>query len=62
MVLLLENKANVDKAKIDDEVKNDGVTPLIIASQEGHLKVAKFLVEEGKAEEDKALIEGQNPL
>jgi len=37
---------------------NEGVTPFYAASVTGHLKIVKYLVEEGKAEVDKADNEG----
>jgi len=54
--ILLES--GVDAYKVD----NDGCTPLYIASQKGYLKVVKYLVEECKAEVDKARETGESSL
>ena len=54
--ILLEGGADVDKAE------KMGVTPLLIASQEGHLRVVKCLVEEGKVDVEKATKDGATPL
>ena len=52
-----EGKADVDK--VDDK----GCTPLIMAAQNGHMEVVRFLVEEGKADVDKATTDdGSTPL
>ena len=53
--LLLDNKAEVDKAA------NDGGTPLHVAAQQGNLAVIKLLLE-NKAEVDKAMNDGATPL
>ena len=39
--VLVEQGADIDKAK------NDGATPLFIASQNGHVDVVRVLVEQG---------------
>ena len=57
MRLLLESKVGVDKAP-----SLGGCTPLYIASQLGYLEGVKCLVEEGKAEVDKADEGGVTPL
>ena len=55
--ILLESGADVDKAG------DNGVTRLWVASQEGKSEVVKSLVEEGKAEVDKAVVtDGVTPL
>ena len=53
--LLLDAKANIDKAK------NDGTTPLLIAAENGHLEVARLLLD-AKANIDKAKNDGTTPL
>jgi serine/threonine-protein phosphatase 6 regulatory ankyrin repeat subunit B len=53
--VLLEHKADVDKAK------GDGVTPLYIASENGHLDVVRVLLEH-KADVNKARDDGGTPL
>jgi ankyrin repeat protein len=45
--MLLEQGADIDKAM------DDGATPLIMASQEGHVEVVSMLLEQG-ADIDKA--------
>jgi len=52
---LVEKGADIDKAMID------GLTPLLIASFEGHLEVVRYLVENG-VEIEKAQEEGASPL
>lgn len=44
--LVREGKTDVNKTS------NSGVTPLFVASEKGHLKIVKFLVEEGEADVD----------
>ena len=54
--ILLESGADVNKET------DDGYTPLYVASEKGELGVVKCLVEEGKAEVDKAKNNGWSPL
>ena len=55
VLLLLDNKADVNKAD------KDGDTPLYAASETGHYDVANLLVEKGAAV-DKANKDGITPL
>ena len=49
--MLVEQGADIDKAR------NDGATPLFIASQNGHVDVVSVLLEQG-ADIDKARNDG----
>ena len=53
--LLVSSKADVDKAK------DDGATPLFMASQNGHVDIVIFLLQ-NKADIDKADFAGYTPL
>ena len=44
-----------------DQAATDGMTPLIIAAQQGHLDIVRFLVEVGVAK-DQAATDGMTPL
>ena len=52
---LLEQGADKEKAK------NDGVSPLHIAAQEGHTAVVQFLLQQG-ADISKAAVDGRLPI
>ena len=53
--ILVERGADMNKAD------NNGATPLLIASQKGHVDVVKILVERG-ADINKATNDGYTPL
>jgi ankyrin repeat protein len=53
--LLLEKGASIDKAK------DNGATPLLMASQKGHVDTVRLLLEKG-ASIDKAWNNGTTPL
>ena len=53
--LLVSSKADINKSQ------DDGITPLNIASYEGHVEIARLLVL-SKADVNKAAVDGATPL
>ena len=53
----MEAGANKDQGTTDD-----GTTPLLIAAQNGHLEVVRFLVESGAKKDQCTIDDGSTPL